>query len=63
MTNNPKLMALLSGVAAAYLIYSVAAATEGPSSALAILQYLLLAAALVGFVGSVKQMLSTKGNV
>jgi hypothetical protein len=48
----PKLM-LMSGVTSALLIYEIAGATEAPSRALAILQYGLLACALIGLVGSV----------
>ena len=58
MGNNPKIAALLSGAVAAWLIYSMATATETPSTALAVLQYVLIAAALLGLVGAVKRMLS-----
>jgi hypothetical protein len=43
---------LMSGIAAAWLIYDISSATEGPSLALSALQYSLLACALFGFVGS-----------
>jgi hypothetical protein len=47
----PKLM-LMSGITSAWLLYEMAMATETPSRALAILQYGLLACALIGLVGS-----------
>ncbi len=36
----------------AVLIYEIASATEAPSQALAMLQYVLLACGLIGLVGS-----------
>jgi hypothetical protein len=47
-----KLM-LMNGVTSALLICELAGATESPSQALAILQYAMLACALIGLVGSV----------
>jgi hypothetical protein len=47
----PKIM-LMSGVTAAWLIYDMSSATEGPSMALSVLQYCLLACALFGLIGS-----------
>ena len=47
----PKLM-LMSGITSAWLLYEMAMATEAPSRALAILQYGLLACAMIGLVGS-----------
>jgi hypothetical protein len=43
----PKVM-LMSGITSAWLLYDMATATEAPSRALAVLQYGLLACALVG---------------
>jgi hypothetical protein len=43
---------LMSAVTAAWLVYDMATATEVPRQAVAILQYCLLAAALIGLVGS-----------
>lgn len=60
MGSNPKLMALLSGAVAAWQIYSMATAAEQPSTALAVLQYVIVAAALIGCIGSLKQVLSEK---
>ena len=48
----PKLM-LMSAATSAWLIYDMSSATEAPRQAVAILQYCLLAGALVGLVGSV----------
>jgi hypothetical protein len=47
----PKVM-LLSAVTSCWLLYDIATATEAPRLALAILQYILLACALVALVGS-----------
>jgi hypothetical protein len=47
----PKVM-LLSAVTACCLLYDIATAAEAPRLALAILQYVLLACALVALVGS-----------
>jgi len=51
---------LMSGAAAALLIYQIAGATEAPSQALAVLQYCLLAGALLGLVGSLVKYASEK---
>jgi hypothetical protein len=55
----PKLM-LMSGVTSVWLVYGMATATEAPSPALAILQYALLACALIGLVGSLVMLASEK---
>jgi hypothetical protein len=55
----PKLM-LTSGITSAWLLYEMATATEAPSRALAILQYGLLACALIGLVGSLAMLASEK---
>ncbi len=47
----PKVM-LMSGITSAWLLYDMAIATEAPSRGLAVLQYGLLACALVGLIGS-----------
>ena len=51
---------LMSGVTSAWLLYDLATATEAPSPALAVLQYGLLACALVGLVGSLVMLASEK---
>jgi hypothetical protein len=43
---------LMSGLTSAVLIYEITGATEAPSQALALLQYALLAGALIGLAGS-----------
>lgn len=48
----PKVM-LMSGLTSAWLLYDIATATETPRQAVAMLQYGLLACALVGLIGSV----------
>lgn len=48
----PKVM-LMSAVTSGWLIYDMTSATEAPRQALAVLQYCLLALALVALVGSV----------
>ncbi|UPK07702.1 hypothetical protein [Bradyrhizobium sp. 170] len=54
-----KLM-LMSGITSAWLLYGMATATEALSRALAILQYGLLACALIGLVGSLAMLASEK---
>lgn len=51
---------LMSGATAALLIYQIARATEAPGQALAVLQYCLLAGALLGLVGSLVKYVSEK---
>jgi hypothetical protein len=60
MPKDPKIAALLTGAVAAWLIYSMATATEAPSTALWTLQVVLIVAALLGFAGAVKQLMSGK---
>jgi hypothetical protein len=50
----------MSGITSAVLIYQMASATEAPGHALAIVQYLLLAGALMGVVGSLVMLASAK---
>jgi hypothetical protein len=57
--NSSKLM-LVSGATAALLIYQIASVTEAPGRALAVLQYCLLADALLGLVGSLVDYASEK---
>ena len=47
----PKVM-LLSAVTSLWLLYDITTATEAPRLALALLQYSLLACALIALVGS-----------
>jgi hypothetical protein len=55
----PKFM-LMSAATVAWLVYDMATATELPRQAVAILQYCLLAAALIGLVGSLVMAASEK---
>ena len=55
----PKLT-LMSGITSVWLLYEMATATEAPSRALAILQYGLLACALIGLVGWLVMLASEK---
>jgi hypothetical protein len=57
--NGRKLM-LVSGATAALLIHQIASATEAPRPALAVLQYCLLAGAVLGLVGSLVKYASEK---
>jgi hypothetical protein len=50
--------ALISGVTSCLLTYQIATATEEPSQALMILQYVLLACALIGLIGSLIMLAS-----
>jgi hypothetical protein len=55
----PRVM-LMSAVTSAWLIYDMATATEVPRQAVAMLQYGLLACALIGFLGSLVMAASQK---
>lgn len=55
----PKVM-LMSAATAAWLVYDMASATETPRQAVAMLQYCLLAGALIGVVGSLVMAASEK---
>ena len=55
MNRWPRVM-LMSGVTAAWLIYDLTTATEPPRQAVAILEYALLACAVVGLFGSLLMM-------
>jgi hypothetical protein len=55
--NNPRIAAPVCAAVAAWLIYSMATATERPSTVLAVLQYVLIAGALIGLAGALRQLL------
>jgi hypothetical protein len=55
----PKLMPM-SGITSVWPLYEMATATEAPSRALAILQYGLLACALIGLVGALVMLASER---
>ncbi|QDW38943.1 hypothetical protein FFI89_018390 [Bradyrhizobium sp. KBS0727] len=55
----PKIM-LMSGLTSVWLLYDIATATEAPRQAVTILQYALLACALIGLVGSIVMAASEK---
>lgn len=52
MFKNPMLMLVIFSAAAAWQIYDIASATEAPSRAVMILQYVLLAGFLLGIAGT-----------
>ncbi len=54
--NNPRVTAIISGIAALLLGWRIFSPDEAPSSILSILQWALFLAALVGLVGSLVQM-------
>lgn len=51
-TKNSGVMIVAFAAVAAWQIYDMATATETPSRALAVLQYVLLAGLLIGLIGS-----------
>ena len=55
----PKLI-LMSAATSAWLIYDMTTATETPRQAVAVLQYGLLACALMGLIGSLVMLASQK---
>ena len=52
MSKNPMLMLVIFCAVAAWQIYDIASATEAPSRAVMILQYVLLAGLLLGIAGT-----------
>lgn len=57
---NPALTGLVSAAVAVWLIYDMATATETPRQAVAILQYILLAGALIGVGAAVVKAMSVR---
>jgi hypothetical protein len=53
---NPKTTAIISGIAAILLAFRIFGATETPSSAVATMQWLFFALAIVGLIGSLYRM-------
>jgi hypothetical protein len=51
---------LISAATSAWLIYDIATATETPRQAVTIMQYILLAGALIGLAGSFVMAASQK---
>ena len=51
---------LMSGATSAWLLYDIATSSEAPRQAVAVLQYGLLACALVGLIGSVVMAATAK---
>ncbi|MFC3074158.1 hypothetical protein [Shinella pollutisoli] len=50
--NNPKLVAVVSGVAALFLAYSIFGATEAPGTAVSAMNWVFFILALVACAGS-----------
>ena len=59
-TKNSGVMILAFAAVAAWQIYDMSTATEAPSRALTILQYVLLAGLLLGLVGAVLNFLRSQ---
>jgi hypothetical protein len=55
----PKLI-LMTGAVSAWLVYDMVTATETPSMVLTLLQYTVLAAALIALIGSVMMFASER---
>ena len=53
---TPKTSAIVSAIAVVLIGYSILSANEAPSTALATLQYILLALGVVGLVGSLMKL-------
>ena len=60
MPKNPLVRMLLMGVVTAWIIFDMATAVEAPSRALQVMQYFLLACALIGLVGTGIQLAAQK---
>jgi len=59
-TKNSGVMIVAFAAVAVWQIYDMSSATEAPSRALAILQYVLLAGLLLGLVGAVLNFLRSQ---
>jgi hypothetical protein len=59
-TKNSGVMIVAFAAVAVWQIYDMSTATEAPSRALAILQYVLLAGLLLGLVGAVLNFLRSQ---
>ena len=59
-TKNSGVMIVAFAAVVAWQIYDMVTATETPSRALAVLQYVLLAALLIGFIGAVLNFLRSQ---
>jgi len=59
-TKNSGVMIVAFAAIAAWQIYDMATAPETPSRALAVLQYVLLAGLLIGFIGAVLNFLRSQ---
>lgn len=55
---NPKVMAVVSGLVALWLLATIVTAQEAPSTALAVVQYLFLILAIIACVGSIRKIVS-----
>lgn len=62
MPKNPFVRMAILAVVAAWIVYDMSTAVEAPSRALEVLQYVLLACALVGLVGTGLQLASGAGS-
>lgn len=56
--NNPKVAAALTAIVGLWQLYSIFSATESPSTALAVLQWVIVAGCAAGFIGAVRQLSS-----
>ena len=59
-TKNSGVMIVAFAAVAGWQIYDMATATETPSRALAILQYVLLVGLLIGFIGALLNFLRSQ---
>jgi hypothetical protein len=60
MSKNPLVMLAIFSAVAAWQIYDIASATEAPSRAVMILQYVFLAGLLLGIVGTAYNALRSR---
>ena len=60
MSKNPLLMLAIFSTAAAWQVYDIAIATEPPSRAVMILQYVVLTGLLLGMAGTAYNALRTR---
>ena len=62
MSKNPLLILVIFSAVAAWQVYDIASATEAPSRAVMVLQYVLLAGLLLGVAGTAYRALRARQN-
>ena len=62
MMNNPRVSAIVCGLVALWLGYTIFFTSESPSQVLAFMQWLFFFFAIAGFAGAVARIVREKSN-